>query len=144
MNKTSIEEQLKQGIVIQTTVGYSMYPLLIHRKTLVKIEKINEELQISDLPLYKRKDQYVIHRIIGVNNGYYQIRGDNTYTIEQVNKEAVIGKVIEIYRNGKWFSVNNQSYKAYSKVWMKTYGLREKVVKVKRRIGRWKRKYLGG
>ena len=144
MNKTSIEEQLKQGIVIQTTVGYSMYPLLIHRKTLVKIEKVNEELQIGDLPLYKRKDQYVIHRIIGRDNGCYQIRGDNTYTIEQVNKEAVIGKVIEIYRKGKWFSVNNQKYRFYSKVWMKTYGLREKVVRVKRRIGRWKRKYFGG
>lgn len=144
MNKTSIEEQLKQGVVIQTTVGYSMYPLLIHRKTLVKIEKVNEELQIGDLPLYKRKDQYVIHRIIGVNNGYYKIRGDNTYIIEQVNKEAVLGKVIEIYRKGKWFSVNNQKYQFYSKVWMKIYGLREKVVKIKRRIGRWKRHYLGG
>lgn len=144
MNKTSIEEQLKQGIVMQTTVGYSMYPLLIHRKTLVKIEKVNEELQIGDLPLYKRKDQYVIHRIIGIDNEYYQIRGDNTYTIEQVNKDAVIGKVIEIYRKGKWFSVNNQKYRFYSKVWMKTYGLRKKVVRVKRRIGRWKRHYLGG
>ena len=40
MNKISIEEQLEKGEIIQTTIGYSMYPMLINRKTLVKIKKL--------------------------------------------------------------------------------------------------------
>ena len=98
MNKISIEDQLEKDEIIQTTIGYSMYPMLINRKTLVKIKKVDYKLDKYDLPLYKRKDQYVIHRIIDVRENSYIIRGDNTYVNEIVPFNDVIGIVDAFYR----------------------------------------------
>lgn len=140
MNKVSIEEQLNKEDLIQTTIGYSMYPMLVNRKTLVRIKKTNKKLKVYDLPLYKRKNQYVIHRIIDVKEDYYLIRGDNTYTMERIPFNNVIGIVEAFYRKGKWYSVENRWYKCYVVSWNKIYYLRKVVVMLKRKIGSWKRK----
>lgn len=140
MNKISIEDQLEKDEIIQTTIGYSMYPMLINRKTLVKIKKVDYKLDKYDLPLYKRKDQYVIHRIIEVRENSYIIRGDNTYVNEIVPFNGVIGIVDAFYRKGKWYSIENKNYKRYIYLWSKTYCIRKILVNIKRKISSWKRR----
>ena len=45
-----------------------------------------EILKKYDVALYKRGSSYILHRIIGIQNGEYLIRGDNTYRMEHVSQ----------------------------------------------------------
>ena len=79
---TSIEEQLKNGgTYVSTTSGSSMRPMLRDRRDRVIVTAIGDrELKKYELPLYRRADgKYVLHRIIGVKEDCYVIRGDNTF-----------------------------------------------------------------
>ena len=81
----NIERQLaEQGFYVSTTVGCSMRPMLRNRRDRVIVLPIGDErLKKYDLPLYRRPDgKYILHRIIGVRDGEYVIRGDNTYAKE--------------------------------------------------------------
>ena len=83
----SIETQLAEnGFYVSTTVGVSMRPMLRNRRDRIILRPVGEERLCKwDLPLYRRPDgKYVLHRIIGVEDGYYIIRGDNTYAKEKV------------------------------------------------------------
>lgn len=60
----SIEQMLdEKGIYIGTTVGTSMEPLLRTRRDVVVIEKPAGRLKKYDVPLYRRGEDYVLHRM---------------------------------------------------------------------------------
>ena len=116
----SIEKILAEdGFYVSTTVGMSMFPMLCNRRDRVVICPVgNQKLKKYDLPLYRRPDgKYILHRIIGVREGYYIIRGDNTYRKEKVPDEWVIGYVTEFYRKGKHVSAESKKYRVYARFW---------------------------
>ncbi len=122
-----IEESLAEnGVHVSTTSGYSMYPMLRDRRDRVIIVPVGKErLHRYDLPLYKRPDgKYVLHRILRVKDDHYVIRGDNTYTLERVPFEWVIGYVTEFYRADRHVSVNSRLYRTYAAFWHFIYPLR--------------------
>lgn len=122
-----IEQQLsQQGFYVSTTVGCSMRPMLRNRRDRVIVFPIGaESLKKYDLPLYRRPDgKYVLHRIIGVYDGGYIIRGDNTYAKEHVPHEWVLGYVSEFYRGGRHILANARSYRLYARIWNALYPLR--------------------
>ena len=94
----SIEENLAQnGFHVSTTSGYSMYPMLRDRRDRVVILPTDgKRLKRYDLPLYKKPNgKYVLHRILRVKKDHYVIRGDNTYRLERIPFDWVIGYVDE-------------------------------------------------
>lgn len=112
----SIEELiLSQGESISSTSGISMYPMLRHRRDMVVIEKVDRPLKKHDVPLYRAKSgKLLLHRILRVESDRYVIRGDNTYALEYVPKESVIGVLKEFHRNGKRYDcATNKKYKVY-------------------------------
>lgn len=137
MNKSSFEEELdKKGILVYTNKGNSMYPLIRQGKDVLIIKKCNTRLKKMDVPLYKRESgQYVLHRIIKVNENDYVIRGDNTYSNETgIREDQILGVLSGVIREGKEISVNSLSYKIYSYFWYYTYYLRKLIIKIKRCI----------
>ena len=91
---SDLSEQLaKEGFLVSTTVGMSMYPMLRNRRDRVVILPYNgQRLRRGDLPLYLRADgKHVLHRIIAVKRDHYVIRGDNTYCKEYVRGEQILG-----------------------------------------------------
>lgn len=137
MSKSSFEEELdKKGILVYTNKGNSMYPLIRQGKDVLIIKKANRRLKKMDVPLYKRKSgQYVLHRIIKVNENDYVIRGDNTYSNETgIRDDQILGVLSGVIREGKEISVNRLSYKIYSYFWYYTYYLRKLIIKIKRCI----------
>lgn len=129
-----IEEHLSEnGFYVSTTVGVSMWPMLRNRRDRVIIQPIGKErLSRFDLPLYKRHDgKYVLHRIIGVEDGYYVIRGDNTYVKEKVPDEWIIGVMTEFYRGEKHIVANSKKYRVYVRFWNFIYPLRHAVRRAK-------------
>ena len=137
MSKSSFEEELdKKGILVYTNKGNSMYPLIRQGKDVLIIKKCNTRLKKMDVPLYKRESgQYVVHRIIKVNENDYVIRGDNTYSNETgIRDDQILGVLSGVIRSGKEISVNSFGYKLYSYFWYYTYYLRKIIIKIKRCI----------
>ena len=114
------------GESISSTSGISMYPMLRHRRDTVVIEKINRPLKKHDVPLYRAKSgKLLLHRILRVKSDCYVIRGDNTYSLEYVPKESVIGVLREFYRNGKHYvCATSKKYKVYVFFMRLSYPLR--------------------
>lgn len=121
-----LEKEILSGKpVVSFTSGDSMEPLLFHKNTRVVIQKVEGELRKGDLPLYRRDTgQFVMHRIIRVDDAYYYTRGDNRYGLERIPKVWVIGVVTEIYRKKKHILVMDKMYRSYVWVWNTLYPIR--------------------
>ena len=124
---SSLEKYLsEQGRVISTNVGVSMLPLLRQGKDLFFIEKKGaERCKVGDVVLYRRKRQYVLHRVIEVRPEDYVILGDNCAVKEYgIRDSDILAVMTSFIRNGREHSVNEVAYKIYSFVWLKTAPIR--------------------
>ncbi len=122
---TRFEDLLKKdGRLVYKTKGTSMEPMLRQNRDLVIIEVPLSCLQKYDVALYKRGESYVLHRVIGVEDGYYRIRGDNTYAVEHIPFEHVIGILTGFNRKGKQHVVTERGYRFYARFWNAIYPLR--------------------
>lgn len=132
MNK--IEDIIeKEGYYISTSVGNSMLPFLRERKDTIVIQK-REQYKKFDVVLYKRKGNYVLHRIIKVLPETFHIRGDNCYYDEYVKHNDIIGVMVECYRGEKKVNLNSIFYKLYVCIRVYSYPIRSVFNKIKIKI----------
>ncbi len=96
----------RQGKLVYTNVGDSMYPLIQPRDLLV-IEAVKAPVRQFDIPLYKRDNgQYVLHRIMRIQNGEYLMCGDNRCSMEHgITDRHIIGVLTAIIRDGRTIPV---------------------------------------
>lgn len=126
---STFEELLAQdGRLVYKTKGSSMRPMLHANRDLVVIYAPTERLKKYDVALYRRGPQYVLHRVVGVRDGEYLIRGDNTYALEHVSDEAVIGVLGGFTRKGTYRDVTDRAYRAYVRAWCAAYPLRRVLI----------------
>lgn len=115
-----IEEVLKSGGRVELTVtGNSMWPMLLHKVSRVRLAPIST-LKRGDIPLYRRENgAFVLHRITAVDGNTYTCCGDNQWHQEYgLWSEQMIAVVTEFCRKGRWVSVENRSYQMYWRVWL--------------------------
>ena len=126
MNQTIEQQIAENGFYVSTTVGVSMRPMLRNRRDRVIIRSTEgKRLSKWDLPLYKRQDgKYILHRIIEVRDGYYVIRGDNTYVKEKIPDERIVGVMTEFYRGKRHVLASDRGYRRYAAFWQTIYPLR--------------------
>lgn len=124
MSKVFEDLLSKDGQFIYKTQGKSMEPMLRQNRDLVIIQVPSSYLKKYDVAFYKRENKYVLHRVIGVKDDYYQIRGDNTYSVEKVPFESVIGVLKSFKRKDKMIDVTNKWYQLYSRIWLFLYPVR--------------------
>lgn len=121
-------EELHAGrSLIAPTVGSSMQPLLQQGKTRVVLVPLSRPLKKGDLPLYVRPSgEYVLHRVVRVEDGVCYMRGDHCYEpAERVEKAQLLGVVESVIReDGSSFPVTALGYRLYAAVWMGSYPLR--------------------
>jgi len=143
-NQLSAEQVLKEkGFIMITTAGVSMRPLLRDRCDRVIIKPISQPLKKYDVPLYRRGEELVLHRILKIEGDTLIIRGDNCVNLEYVDVNNVIGVLTEFYRGNKHYTVDSRVYKLYSRVWVFLYPVilffkksRAKAGKIYRKIWR--------
>ena len=114
----TIEEILeKEGVYVSNTKGISMLPTLKEGRDAVVILPCTERLKKYDVALYRRGDQYVLHRVIEVLPDSYVIRGDNCLKKEYgITDRDIIGKLTSFYRKNKEVNMNGAPYKLYSRL----------------------------
>ena len=94
----SFEEVLdKDGELIFTNVGYSMYPLIRQREDILTIVK-TDTFKKGDILLYKSEiDHYVLHRVLKIKKDKIILAGDYNYWKDKpITKDKVLGKLISI------------------------------------------------
>lgn len=127
-----VEETVANGGSIKIKIaGFSMYPLVTSRRDSVLLTKA-DKIKKGDVPLIKREDgSYVLHRVVGVKDGYFALRGDYEQKIEYpVNPEQVIAVAKGFYRKDKYVSCDSFLYKLYTFFWMNTIAIRPVTLKI--------------
>ena len=138
LENSNIEQVLEtEGETITSILGLSMYPMLRNKQDVVVVEKLNRELKRYDVPLYRMPSgKLILHRILKVEEDRYIIRGDNTYSLEYIPKEYVIGVLKAFYRNGKMCDcATSKGYRVYIFFNMISYPLRYFWLYVVKKIG---------
>ncbi len=134
---STFEEILKKdGRLVYKTRGVSMLPMLHQNRDIVVIVPPEGRLKKYDVALYKRGSSYILHRIIGTQDEEYLIRGDNTYRMEYVPPELMIGVLTGFVRNGKSYSVEDTGYQIYCRIWNAIYPLRKLLFLMRRIAGK--------
>ena len=131
--KEGVEGSLKDtGFCITGIRGISMIPMLNEKTDHVIIGRTEEGLKTGDVALYRRGSDLVLHRVIGLLPEGYLIRGDNCIGTENVRREAVLGKLCGIQRNGDCIEVTDEMNDAFFKRSCRTLPARK-----------WKARLLG-
>ncbi|MBQ6825467.1 MAG: hypothetical protein IJP34_02255 [Clostridia bacterium] len=107
----------KDGLVYSLIKGVSMRPMLKQGRDIVVIEAVSlDDIKINDCLLYKREnyDFLPLHRVLKIKGETLIIRGDNTYKLEYVPKDYVVGRLKAFYRKGKYYDCEKSlKYKIY-------------------------------
>ena len=93
MKSVELSDVIKRkGIYVGTVNGNSMFPMLRNRKDTVIIRPLTGKLKKYDVVLYRKRDMYVLHRIVKIMSEGYIICGDNCINLEtDVTDEQIIG-----------------------------------------------------
>ena len=143
MTETTIVEELRAGrAVTYFTNGVSMRPLLRTAETHVHILPLSAEGAEAYLPqgivLYVRPTgKLVLHRLIKQEGDVYYMRGDNTYGLEPIRREQMIGVVDTVWRKGRYIDVaTDRHYLGYVRRRLKNYPARYLAYRVKSKLRR--------
>ena len=138
----SIEKALTDdGIYVSTTSGVSMYPMLRDRRDTIIVTPTNERLKKYDVALYRRGENYVLHRVIKVLPDSYIIRGDNCIAKEYGITDAdIIGKLSGFMRGEKEINMKSAAYKLYSRLICAVHPIISLKLKIRSRLGKARRK----
>jgi hypothetical protein len=123
----TLAEQLEQsGILVHTSKGVSMRPLLRENRDLIVVKKKGTERFCKyDVVLFQRQNgEYVLHRIRRVSPDSYWIVGDNCVSGELVRDAQILGVLVEIVRDGKTIRVTDRKYLLFVHFWWAIYPIR--------------------
>lgn len=124
--KVTIEEVVKNdGKYVGPTVGVSMLPMLKTGRDTIVVKRKTERLDALDVALYKRGENYVLHRVIARTESGYIIRGDNCYVDEIVNEADVFGVLTEFFKKDERIDCkSDEKYLRYARKRVKHYKIR--------------------
>ncbi len=139
-----IKEKIdNDGNVKLPITGTSMLPLLVWGRDTVDLVKC-ENPKKGDIIFYRRENgQFVLHRIVGKDDGGYVLCGDNQWHKETgIKDHNIIAVVTSITRKGKTFAVTKLSYRIYSKLWMMVLPFRKIILALFRKPKYYLKKIL--
>lgn len=141
-----IRESLCKGNVAEfETHGHSMIPLLHDGGDKVRLIKPEGGLKVGDVAFcYTDDERYVLHRVTGIRNGGYTLRGDNCLNSEFCRSDDdVIGVACAFIRNGRLIQTDSLRYRFYCRfrkqllsLWKYFWKYADKAVTVKQKISR--------
>ena len=120
-----IKEQLqKDTFIISEVKGDSMLPFLHGNVDKVVISK-DKRINKYDVILYKNKDnRNILHRVVGIKDNMYCVRGDNSTANELVNSNEVLGVLVGYYNSNGYVEINDSLNKKYYLLSLPKYCLR--------------------
>lgn len=113
--------------------GVSMWPLIKTPDCAVNIVPVDRELKKYDVALYHREStgQYILHRILKVEDDYYVFYGDNCWRKEIIPKDTVVGIATKYYRKGRWIDADDIRLKIYAHIWCDALPVRRAILRLR-------------
>ena len=125
-----------------TVTGGSMLPMLRPHRDAVELIAPDETGKKGDIILYRREDgDFVLHRIIALEDGQYICSGDNQVMREPVKPSQVLAVVDGFVRKGKRRSIYSFGYRLYKGLWVGAFPLRGIYIAIRRPLGRLRRRW---
>lgn len=123
---------LEEGKEATFTInGTSMRPFYKSKATSVTLRGINDfQVKRFDVVLYMNNNQYLLHRIVKVNEKNLIIMGDALRIKEVVDINNVKGVVIKHEYKGKIIFRDNKFYLFKVKVWYWLRGIRRILLRI--------------
>ena len=130
----NIEQMLSEnGMCVTGITGVSMLPMLRQGEARVLLVRPIFPLPSDTVALYKRGQDYVLHRVIGYENGTYLIRGDNCAADEFVAEEQILGVLSGFWRGETYHDCTGAENAAYAARARRTLPLR----RIKAALAAW-------
>lgn len=121
----NIEQMLSEnGMCVTGITGVSMLPMLRQGEDRVLLVHPTFPLQLDTVALYKREQDYVLHRVIQCENGRYIFRGDNCVAEEVVTQEQILGVLSGFWRGETYHDCTGTENDAYAARARRTLPLR--------------------
>ncbi len=116
--------------------GISMLPTIVGGRDPVTIKKPDGKLKKYDIILYRRKSgQFVLHRIIGVDEKGYILCGDNECRPEKyIQHDSVIGVVVAYKQDGNVVVAGSKKFLKDAKKRTGTRAFRHLLMGIRNRI----------
>ena len=136
-----IRLQLDNGGYARLPVtGYSMRPMLRHRKDAVYLRPADPRQKKGDLILYQRENgSFVLHRIVKLHPEGYICSGDNQWKQEFVAHSQLLAVENGFERRGKPYAHDHPIYALYRFLWVELFWLRRPYICIRRFLGRCSR-----
>ena len=127
-----------RGYIVYTNMGNSMKPLLRQNRDIIEIRpKGNHRCKKYDVVLYKKGENYILHRILRVlSDGYITAGDNNTFLEHDIKDEQIIGIMVRVIRDGKEIRMTDKKYLLYVHIWCDLFPVRMALLKIKRSL--WK------
>ena len=121
----NIEQMLlENGLCVTGVTGVSMLPMLRQGEDRVLLVRPTLPLPPDAVALYRRGQDYVLHRVIGYGNGVYILRGDNCAAEETVPEEQILGVLSGFWRGETYHDCTGAENAAYAARARRTLPLR--------------------
>ena len=105
----NIETMLKEdGFCITGFSGRSMLPMLREGKDRVLLVSPKFPLPPDTVALFRRGEDYVLHRVIGREGEQYIFRGDYCATKERVKEENILGVMEGFFRAADYHDAGDE------------------------------------
>ena len=126
MTKTkSIEQMLAEdGLCVSGITGESMLPMLRRQTDRVLLLRATFPLQPDSVAVYKRGQDYILHRVLRYENGVYYLRGDNCIAEEAVPEEQILGVLSGFWRGETYHDCTGAENAAWAARARKTLPIR--------------------
>ena len=134
----TIEELLSDGRSFELPVrGTSMNPCLKEGRDSVLLIR-TDDFGLGDIAFYRRNNgQFVLHRIVAVLDGGYDMCGDNQEETERgIQKSQIIGIVSLINRDGKTIDRRDPKYMKKVNFWIKNINHRHIPLVIMRKLSK--------
>lgn len=94
---------MNESMLRVSVSGTSMYPTLLPTDSVIVAR--SKTYQIGSILVFTYKSEgYLIHRLLRVVNGRYYCKGDNSFRLEDVDEELILGRVLFVKRGEQTFA----------------------------------------
>lgn len=124
----------EHGVYASATRGRSMRPLFKEGRDVVYVFALDTNIKKYDVLLYSVGNRLTLHRVIGFKEDLLLIRGDNTYELETVSREDVVGRLGAYTRRGKYKQVTSFHFKLFTFFAIAFYPVRYALRKIKHAV----------
>lgn len=134
---SALRELTEAGQEVSIVIaGNSMSPFMVHERDKICFKKPNRPLKKGDMVFYQRDNgQFIMHRILKVKDGCYDIVGDAQIDIEKdIRDDQIFAIVTKVCRKGKWIGPGDLWWNFFEKIWINLVPYRKKIMAVYAKI----------